>query len=69
MKIISFTTKNGLELEGIVIYSKDNEVIVYAQNRLVKCNLDLAEEIEVLVDWCIIPELQERLYELSNKSI
>lgn len=68
MKTSKLLTLNGLELPCVIlpVESQSKEVIVYCQNRLVKgyINNKLINEIEVIIDWCVIPELDELLYEL-----
>ena len=65
-------TKNGLELPCVIfptrkqLFPIGEEVTVYCQNRLVKGYIsvfddELVAELEILVDWCIIPELEELL--------
>lgn len=65
-------TSNGLELPCVVLPTQRNlflqgkEVIVFCQNQLIKGYLndeddDYVAELEVVVDWCIIPEFQEML--------
>ena len=63
-------TKNGLELPCVIfptrkqLFPIGEEVIVYCQNRLVKGYLsvfddELVAELEILVEFAIIPELEE----------
>jgi len=63
-------TKSGLELPCVIfptrkqLFPIGEEVIVYCQNRLVKGYLsvfddELVAELEILVEFAIIPELEE----------
>jgi hypothetical protein len=71
MKKAILLTHNGLELPCVVLPVKRSlfpfgtEVLVYCQNRLVKGYIeddeDFVAEIEVVVDFCIMPELDEFL--------
>jgi len=70
MEKATLLTHNDLELECLILFKKpliDNkeEVLVYAQNRLVKGLLDngYVAELEVIADFCICPSLNEQLYE------
>lgn len=70
-------THNDLELECIILTSKPlfaggEEVLCYAQNRLVKgfiSELDesIVAEVSVEVQYCIIPELDDELLLSSMK--
>ena len=61
-------TKNGLDLPCVVFPIEGAEKLVYCQSRLVKTDSNL-NEIAILVEWCIIPELEEMLYELHSSNI
>ena len=63
-------TKNGLELPCVIfptrrqLFPIGEEVTVYCQNRLVKGYISILDdnivaELEILVDFAIIPELEE----------
>lgn len=75
MKVSRLLTSNGLDLPCVVLptrrtlFGGGTEVMVYCQNRLVKGIIqeedDPVAEIEIFVDWCIIPELQEMLCDLE----
>ena len=67
-------TENGLDLPCVVLPTRRSlfpvgeEVMVYCQNRLVKGfvpdnDYDMIAEIEIIADFCIIPEMDEILYE------
>lgn len=76
MKKATLLSSNGLELPCIVLPTQRNlfpigkEVTVYCQNRLVKGYVEdddeLVAELEVIVEWAIIPELEELLKETQN---
>lgn len=69
MKKAVLLTENGLELPCVVfpthrqLFPVGKEVTVYCQNRLIKGYIgdddDIVAEVEVLVDFAIIPELEE----------
>ena len=75
-KAILITTRDGLELPCVILPVKRSlfplgtEVLVYCQNRLVKGYIeddeDFVAEIEVVVDFCIMPELDEFLKDQPN---
>lgn len=63
-------TKNGLELPCVIfptrkqLFPIGEEVTVYCQNRLVKGYISILDdeivaELEILVEFAIIPELEE----------
>ena len=69
-------THNDLELPCVVITEKTlfpvgKEVVVYAQNRLVRGYVEDDEsfvaELEIVVEFAIIPELEEFLKENEPK--
>lgn len=59
---------NGVILSKKPLFCGGEEALVYSQGRLIKCFLeeDNAREFEVLISWCIIPELEEVLYEIHS---
>jgi hypothetical protein len=66
-------TSNGLELDCLILFNKPlitggEEVLVYAQNRLVKgfLNEGIVAELSVVVDFVIAPSLNEELYEVQS---
>lgn len=69
-------TQSGLELPCVVFPTRrficyGQEVTVYCQNRLIKGFISIIDdnmvaEVEVLVNWCIIPELDEMLFEQKS---
>ena len=68
-------TSNENEIDCLIISRKPliyggEEVIAYAQNRLFKGFVqdddDFVVEIDIIIEFCIIPELQEMLYELQS---
>lgn len=72
--LTTLLTHDGLEVPAIIVFygrklpytGEKEEVLVYTHNRLVKGLLedDYVAELEVLVEWCIIPEWEEQLKEL-----
>lgn len=66
-KGILITKEHRLELPCVIlnkIVNEGDEAIVYCQNRLVKCisiSTTKVEEVDILVEWCIIPDLQEMI--------
>ena len=71
MVIGTLYTSSGLELPCVILPIRrpldpiGQEVMVYCQNRLAKGYLEddnYVIEIEIVVEWCMIPELQEMLY-------
>lgn len=78
MKKLATLLYNDLELPCVVLSEKSlfpvgKEVIVYAQNRLVRGYVEdddtLIAELETVVEFAIIPELEEFLKENSPKQI
>lgn len=68
-------TSNDLELDCIIISRKPliaggEEVLCYAQNRLVKGFVqgddDFVAEVSIVIGFAIIPELAELLYEIPS---
>ena len=68
-------TSNDLELDCVIISRKPliaggEEVLCYAQNRLVKGFVqgddDFVAEVSIIVGFAIIPELAELLYEIPS---
>ena len=75
-RIATLLTHNDLELPCVVIFEKPlfpvgKEVLVYAQNRLVRGYVEdddyLVAEIEVTVEYAMIPELEEFIKENTEK--
>jgi hypothetical protein len=75
-KLATLLTHNDLELPCVVLSEKSlfpvgKEVIVYAQNRLVRGYIEdddsLVAELEIVVEFAIIPELEEIIKENSPK--
>lgn len=69
-KISTLLTHNDLELPCVILSEKNlfpigKEVLVYAQNRLVRGYVEdddtLVAELEIVVEFAIIPELEEFL--------
>jgi hypothetical protein len=79
MKKSNLITQNGLELPCVIfpveksLFPIGKEVLVYCQNRLVRGYVqdddDYVAEIEIVVEFAIIPELDEFLkeHESNNK--
>lgn len=77
MKISTLLTNNGLELSCVILPVEKQlsptgkEVMVYCQNRLargyIEYDEDYVAEIEITVEFCIIPELDELLKD--NKDV
>jgi len=79
MKKSNLITQDGLELPCVILpvekslFPIGKEVLVYCQNRLVRGYVqdddDYVAEIEIVVDFAIIPELDEFLkeHESNNK--
>lgn len=74
-RIATLLTNNDLELPCVVLSEKalfpvGKEVLVYAQNRLVRGYIeeddDLVAEIEIVVDFIMSPELEEFIKENSK---
>jgi len=73
MKKSSLITQDGLELPCVILpvekslFPIGKEVLVYCQNRLVRGYVqdddEFVAEIEIVVDFCIVPELDEFLKE------
>ena len=77
-KLAILLTHNDLELPCVVLSTKSlfpvgKEVIAYAQNRLIRGYVEdddtLIAELETVVEFAIIPELEEFLKENSPKQI
>ena len=76
MKSAILLTQDGLELPCVILpvekqlFPTGKEVLVYCQNRLCKGYVDIDEdfvaELEITVEFCIIPELNELLKEQDN---
>lgn len=75
MKKAILLTHNDLELDCLILTTKPlisggEEVLAYCQNRLVKAfaqdECDFVAELEIVVNFCIIPELEEELYEIQS---
>ena len=75
-KIATLLTHNDMELSCVVISEKSlfpvgKEVIAYAQNRLIRGYVEdddtLIAELEIVVEFAIIPELEEFLKENEPK--
>ena len=73
-------TNNGLEVPCIVFPTKRNlfpigkEVMVYAQNRIAKAYQSDEDdshvaELGIVVNFCIIPELDEELFESIQEAL
>lgn len=71
-KLTTLLTHNGLELPCVILSEKSifptgKEVLVYCQNRLVigyfQDDEDYVAEIEIVVEFAIIPELEEFIKE------
>lgn len=76
MKKALLLTHNDLELDCVILSEKTfplggEEVLCYAQNRIVKGFMknDIVAELEIVVNFCIIPELAEELYEIPSTQI
>jgi hypothetical protein len=78
MKKSNLITHNGLELPCVILSEKSlfptgKEVLVYCQNRLARGYIedddDYIAEIEVVVDFAMIPELDELVKDLSDQKI
>lgn len=78
MKITTLITHNGLNLPCVILSEKSlfpvgKEVLVYAQNRLVRGYIedddDYVAEIEIVVDFAMIPELDESIKDDSSEKI
>jgi len=79
MKKSSLITQDGLELPCVILpvekslFPIGKEVLVYCQNRLVRGYVqdddDYVAEIEIVVEFAIMPELDEFLkeHESNNK--
>ena len=78
MKKSNLITQNGLELPCVILpvekslFPIGKEVLVYCQNRLVRGYIqddeDYVAEIEIVVDFCIMPELDEFLKEHESNN-
>lgn len=71
-KLTTLLTHNDLELPCVILSEKSlfptgKEVLVYCQNRLVigyfQDDEDYVAEVEIVVDFAIIPELEEFIKE------
>ena len=76
MKKALLLTHNDLELDCVILSRKilplgGEEVLCYAQNRIVRGLMenDIVAEVDVVVNFCIIPELTEELYEIQSTQI
>jgi len=74
-KIATLLTNDDLELPCVILMEKilfpaGKEVLVYAQNRLVRGYIEdddsLVAEIDIIVEFTIIPELEEFLKDSQN---
>jgi hypothetical protein len=72
MKISTLLTHNDLELPCVILSEKTlfpvgKEVLVYCQNRLARGYVEdddtLVAELEIVVEFAIIPELEEFIKE------
>lgn len=77
-RISTLLTHNDLELPCVVLHEKPlfpvgKEVLVYAQNRLVKGYIEdddsLVAELDIVVEFAIIPELEESIKESEELCI
>ena len=77
MKISTLLTHNDMELPCIILSEKTlfpvgKEVLVYCQNRLARGYVEdddtLVAELEIVVEFAIIPELEELIKEDSIKN-
>lgn len=78
MKKSNLITQNGLELPCVILpvekslFPIGKEVLVYCQNRLVRGYIqdddEFVAEIEIVVDFCIMPELDEFLKEHESNN-
>ena len=77
-RISTLLTHNGLELSCVILSEKSlfptgKEVIAYAQNRLFKGYIEdddsLVAELDIIVEFCIIPELEELIKESEELCI
>lgn len=78
MKVSTLITHNWLNLPCVILSEKSlfpvgKEVLVYAQNRLARGYIedddDYVAEIEVVVDFAMIPELDELIKDSSDQKI
>lgn len=78
MKVSTLITHNGLNLPCVILSEKSlfpvgKEVLVYSQNRLVKGYIEdddtFVAELNILVEFAIIPELDEFIKDSSNQQI
>ena len=77
MKVSLLLTQNGLELPCVILpvekqlFPTGKEVLVYCQNRIargyIESDEDYVAELEITVEFCIIPELEEILKEEPKK--
>ena len=78
MKTSILLTQSGLELPCVILpverqlFPEGKEVLVYCQNRLAKGYIkqddyELVAEVEIQVDFCIIPELDEVIKESKEE--
>lgn len=74
-KIATLLTDDDLELPCVILMEKilfpaGKEVLVYAQNRLVRGYIEdddsLVAEIDIVISFTIIPELEELLKDNQN---
>lgn len=75
-KVSTFLTSNDLELPCVILSERSlfpvgKEVLVYCQNRLAKGYIEdddtLVAELDVVVEFAMIPELDEFIKENSPK--
>ena len=76
-KIATLLTQNDLELPCVVIAEKSlfpvgKEVLVYCQNRLIRCYIEYDEnliaELDIVVEFAMIPELDEFIKDNYSKT-
>lgn len=70
MKKVTLLTKNGLELDAVLLFRENGKGVVYCQHRLTSIMFDIdddyAYECDIICDWCIMPEAEEFLYETTD---
>ena len=75
-EIAILVTESGLEIPCILFPTKRNlfpfgyEVLTYCQNRITKGitpDCKVIRELEIVVEFVIAPELDERIKELTNE--
>jgi len=76
-KIATILTNNDMELPCVILSEKTlfpvgKEVLVYCQNRLARGYIEdddtLVAELEIVVEFAIIPELEEFIKDTSIKN-